>query len=205
LAVGVCLAGLVAAALLGGAVALGVALLVDDRPVVFISAGVAAGVATWIAIAAWLHAGVSLMALKIARGVRAEVADVFAGGPYVVRIVVAQAVIVVTVLLGLCLGIIPGVIFRLMFSQSTMLIVDRNVGPLESLGLSCRVTRGNKLALFGILLIAWVASAAVSSITAALATVLVAPLLRVMHAVIYLTLTSPTAPRQGPAPSAASV
>jgi len=189
LALVVWLTGLVGSALLGAAVALGVYLLVDNRPEVFISLAVAAGVAAWLAISAWLHAGVSLMVLKVARGVRAEVADVFAGGPYVVRILVAQVLILVSVLFGLCLCIFPGVIFWLMFSQSTMLIVDRNVGAVESLGLSCRVTRGNKLALLAIVLIAWLASTTVSSMTAALATVLVAPLLRVMYAVIYLILT----------------
>jgi uncharacterized membrane protein len=177
----------------GAAGGVGVAALVDHHADVVIPAAALAVVAC-LALTAWLHAGLTLVFLKIAHGAPAEIGDVFSGGPYFLRIIVAQVLIGLTVIFGLCLFLFPAVIFWLMFSQSTFLIVDRNAGVLESLRLSCRATWGNRLLLLAILLIAWVAGGAISSSTVLLATLVVAPFLRLMRAVIYLSLTGQSPP-----------
>ena len=54
---------------------------------------------------------------------------------------------------GLLIIFVPVIILGIMFSQAVLLVVDRGMGILEALRQSIRVTRGNRLALFGLGLI----------------------------------------------------
>jgi len=51
--------------------------------------------------------------------------------------------------IGLVLLIMPGVIFGLMFMFSTFLVIDRELGPIEALKESNRITHGHKWRLLG--------------------------------------------------------
>ena len=58
---------------------------------------------------------------------------------------------------GLAIGIpllfVLGVIFSLMFMFSGFLVIDRELGPIEAMKESYRITRGHKWKLFGLLLL----------------------------------------------------
>lgn len=105
------------------------------------------------AIGVWLAVAQTLIFLKIARGQPADLGEVAQVGPYFVRALLAGLIIACAVGIGTMLCIVPGVILALMLSQTYFLIVDRDVGVLDSLRLSMEITNGNKLTLFGIYLI----------------------------------------------------
>jgi uncharacterized membrane protein/phage FluMu protein Com len=123
----------------------------------------------------WLNVGQALFFLKKARGEAVDISAIFSGGPYFLRVLLASILVgligmgialvcvvpplvvgimispaatavlavaggLVAVVLGICVG--------LMLSQFYYLILDRNVGVIESLKLSKKLMEGNKLALF---------------------------------------------------------
>ena len=49
--------------------------------------------------------------------------------------------------------IVPGVIFALMFMFATMIVIDRGLGPIESMKESRRITTGYKWKLLGLALV----------------------------------------------------
>ncbi len=58
----------------------------------------------------------------------------------------------VAVLVGLVLLIIPGIIVALTVIFATYLVIDKNMGPIESLKESARLTKGHKWGLFMLML-----------------------------------------------------
>jgi uncharacterized membrane protein len=78
----------------------------------------------------------------------------------------------------------------LVLSQSNYLILDRNVGIIDSLKMSKDLMEGNKLALFLIGLVSGVLGALLMLMTCGLGMLVVAPYLTMMQAVIYLTITN---------------
>jgi len=156
----------------------------------------------------WLQIGQGLFFLKIARGERADLADLFTGGPYFGRILGAGILFLLMYFVGLVLFVIPGIIVALMFSQFYLLILDRNVGVIESLELSKDVTEGNKLTLFLINLVA-VVLMFVAMIPCGLGLIVAVPFFALLMPVTYLMMTGqPTAaerlatpPRPKPAAS----
>jgi uncharacterized membrane protein len=64
-----------------------------------------------------------------------------------------------SILLGLAIGIgfilliVPGVIFALMFLFTTFIVIDRELGPIEAMKESHRITRGHKWPLLGFVIV----------------------------------------------------
>jgi uncharacterized membrane protein len=143
--------------------------------------------------ALWLNIGLTLLFLNIARGRQASLGDIFQGGPFFLTALVATILVVLINLVGFLLLIIPGIIFALMLSQYLYLIVDRNVGILESLELSRQITHGNKLTIF----VLWLLSSALiflGLLMCCVGVVFTGPLVSLMFAVAYLAMTGqPTA------------
>jgi uncharacterized membrane protein len=54
---------------------------------------------------------------------------------------------------GLILLIVPGIIFALMFMFAPFIVIERELGPIDSMKESNRITRGHKWPLFGLLLL----------------------------------------------------
>jgi uncharacterized membrane protein len=54
---------------------------------------------------------------------------------------------------GLVLLIVPGIIFGLMFMFATFIVIERELGPIDALSESHRLTRGHKWQLFGFVLL----------------------------------------------------
>ena len=101
-------------------------------------------------------------------------------------------IIVTAVALGL-LAAIPAVIVALMYSQFYYLIVDRDVGILESFSLSKQVTTGNKATLFWIwVLVGLINIAGLLACGAGL--LFTVPFTSLVNVVVYLAMTGqPTA------------
>jgi phage FluMu protein Com len=176
--------------------------------------------ASWM-IGIWLGIGQSVYFLKTARGQVADISDVFAGGPYFWRIL--RAVILLVLMIGGVLFVCtlplqwvggmniqdasPGLVVlgaivafavyvyvMLMLSQFYYLILDRNVGVMDSFHLSQRLMRGNKLRLFLIWLVAILVGGLLALLTCGLGILAVMPFFSLMSPVIYLVITGqPTA------------
>lgn len=127
--------------------------------------------------AIWLDVGERLFFLKTARGQPAHVGDIFTGGPYFLSVLAALLLLVLmawgivfvcvmpavlvgqaiseeaAVALGVFGGVVPSVFVALVFSQFYYLIIDRNLWSIPAMGLSVKITRGNRLTLLGIFLL----------------------------------------------------
>jgi uncharacterized membrane protein len=57
------------------------------------------------------------------------------------------------VAIGFVLLIVPGIIFGLMFMFATFIVIERELGPIDALSESHRITRGHKWPLFGFVLL----------------------------------------------------
>ncbi|MEE8451449.1 MAG: hypothetical protein V3R99_06015 [Thermoguttaceae bacterium] len=145
-------------------------------------------------ITLWITLGQALYFLKIARGQPANLSDLFAGGPYYVRALFAGILGGILIGFGYALLIIPGIILALMFSQYKLLIVDRNVGIIDSLSISKDLMVGNKLTLFLILLVAGVVGSMIVLLTCFTGLLVVGPFMMLLFPVTYLAITGqPTA------------
>ena len=165
----------------------------------------------------WIEIGLALFFLKKARGQHVEIVEVFAGWPYFGKVLLATLLIVaivfgivlvcvaplalvgvaiskdMAVVLGVAGGLVAAVLIcyvSLMLSQFRYLILDRNMGVIESLKTSKDLMEGNKLTLFLIGLVAGVAAVLLSILTCGIGYLIVLPYLAMMNAVIYLTITS---------------
>jgi len=56
------------------------------------------------------------------------------------------------IIVGLILLIVPGVIIALMFMFSAFIVIDRELGPIDAMAGSNRITRGHKWSLLGLVL-----------------------------------------------------
>jgi phage FluMu protein Com/uncharacterized membrane protein len=97
---------------------------------------------------AWITIGQIRCFLRVARGQPVEYGEIFTGGPWLLRIIGASILYGLMVLGGVLLLIVPGIILALMFGQYYYLIVDRDMGVMDSLSMAKQITDGNKWTLF---------------------------------------------------------
>jgi hypothetical protein len=171
----------------------------------------------------WIGIGQALFFIKTVRGQEASFGDVFAGGPYFLRVLGATilfgcgvvAIVALGALPGLAVGfsvggdegivigviiaalivVVPSAIYSLTFSQFYYLIVDHNAGAIESFRLSREVTRGNRLMILAIGLIAGIAGMFVVLFTCGLGMLAVMPYMALLYPVMYLGMIGqPVAP-----------
>ncbi len=160
----------------------------------------------------WIGTGQAIVFLGIARGRDVSLGELFNGGPFLLRAIGASILFILAVFGGTILLIIPGIIFYFMFSQFLYLIVDRNVGVIDSLKLSSQITSGNKLTLFAIGLVLF-GLGILAILPCFLGLIVLVPFSMLLHAVMYLSMSGqPTAeqapqsfvPVDGPAASTAA-
>jgi uncharacterized membrane protein len=140
------------------------------------------------AVSSFFTAGIAKFSLKVAKGEPYAFGDVFGGGAYFLSVLAAQFITGLAVGLGLVLLIVPGVILGIGLSMSVPLVVDRNLGPIEALGESWKLTEGNRVSIFIFGLIGlglWIAGACACGV----GILFVAPLLCVAWFYVYLRLT----------------
>ena len=132
----------------------------------------------------WLSIGQNIALLKLARGRRTEFAEVFRGGPYLVRVILASILMFLVFFFAVMVCIIPaivafavvrnqpfggghvlGIIFGLLgltvliglaarLYMFTFVIIDHNCGVIDSLSMSFEITRGHTFELIALGLVA---------------------------------------------------
>jgi hypothetical protein len=162
----------------------------------------------------WLQLGLSILMIRISRGQPAQMNDLFSGGPYLMRgiglalivLLINAGVIlfckipffltlepVVDVITDLASNVITYIISLFLF-LCIYLIVDRDMGVIESIENSARFMHGNKLTLFLVHLVVGTASVVLTVVTCGIGLLFVMPFWMVLCAVVYLLATGqPTA------------
>lgn len=133
--------------------------------------------------------GLIKVTLKFCDNEKAEFADLFSCSSLFLRYLAGSILYAIIVLIGLCLLVVPGVIWAIQFQFFTYLIVDKGMGPVEALEKSSAITKGAKwdLFLFGILLELVV----VAGILALLVGILAAlPVVMLANAFVYRKLAA---------------
>jgi uncharacterized membrane protein len=132
--------------------------------------------------------GLTLFAIKVAGGGSYEFSDIFKGGPFFLSILFANILMAFSVMFGLLLLIVPGVVLGLGFSLTIPLIVDREMSTLDAMKESWRLTTGQKLPLFlwGLLAIGLLL---LGLLACCVGVIVVGPLLQVAFAFIYLRIS----------------
>jgi len=141
-----------------------------------------------IAVSSFINAGITNFCLKVAKGQAYSFGDVFSGGPFFLSVLVAQFIMSIAVGLGFVLLIVPGVILALGLCMTAPLIVDRNLGPIDALTASWKLTEGNRMNIFVFWLIA-VGLSIAGACACLIGMLLVAPVLGIAFMYIYLRLT----------------
>ncbi len=107
----------------------------------------AVGLLSWV-VQTYLSLGFIRLFLRATRGEGPQIADLFSAGRYLVPGILASLLVALGVSLGLLLLIVPGVILSLGWMFTQLLIVDKDLGPLEAIKESWRITQGEKGGLF---------------------------------------------------------
>jgi len=99
-------------------------------------------------VQSFFQAGWSLFFLKVARGTNPEIANLFGGGPYYLRMLGNSILFIIMMYIGFLLCIIPGIIVALMFWPFQYVIVDDSSPPQSALSRAKDLTEGNWGAVF---------------------------------------------------------
>ncbi len=92
--------------------------------------------------------GTISIALKLYDTDSATAHDFFAPLPLFLNFLLASILYTIIVGVGFILLIIPGIIFSIMFSFFSYLIIDKKLGPIEALKKSAAITKGFRMQLF---------------------------------------------------------
>jgi len=190
---------------------IGLGAVVQNGPIVFACTLLSQVVGNVVQV--WLNIGMILFLLGVVRGEEPRFGLIFAGGPFLLSIILCIILLGLLTLgpAGLAAGLlylggvppwvnltafliillVPGIIpFTFMFLQAPVLIIDRNMGVIDALSTSRQVMAGNKLTLFLIHLVALLVAIFVGLLTCliglAVYSYIYAPIL---YIVIYLSVT----------------
>lgn len=106
-----------------------------------------------ISLASWIlelivAMGVIKIALEIHDNKRKRFIDLFYGAHLLLKYIASSFLYGLIVLAGFLLLIVPGLIWAVKFQYFSYFIVDKQLGPIEALKASAKITNGVKLNLF---------------------------------------------------------
>lgn len=92
--------------------------------------------------------GMTLVLLRVYDQVATDYGDLIEPIHLFWKYLVMTILVLVVVLVGLLLFIIPGIIAGIALSMAPYLVIDRNLGPVEAMKESLRITNGHKWNIF---------------------------------------------------------
>ena len=92
--------------------------------------------------------GMIKILLKFCDNQPGRFSDLFSCAHLFFKMVGASIVYALIVLVGFILLIVPGIIWSIQFGYYIYLIVDKDLGPIQALKMSSKITRGSKRHLF---------------------------------------------------------
>jgi phage FluMu protein Com len=144
----------------------------------------------------FLGIGQVIISLKIARGLPANVGDLFSGGSRFLPVLGGSLLAGIALFFGLMLCIVPGIFLLIWFWPFYYLIVDEKASVTESFGLASTVTEGNRLTTVVIWLVS-VGIMIIGFLALCIGVVFAAPLVSLLWATSYLMMSGqlPTQPQ----------
>lgn len=164
----------------------------------------------------FLLLGISRVMLKVVRGERAEIVDVFSGGAYLVRAFLGMILINLLWLVIVLIGLVPGGVLLAVAGPGPIPIiafvvggivafaaiiwitlnviffmfclVDRNVGIIEAFRLARQTTSGNMAQLM-VLVFVWIGLVLVGVLACCVGVIFTMPLVMLTQAVAYLAMS----------------
>ncbi len=167
----------------------------------------------------WLGIGQAIFFLKVSRGQEAPLSDIFAGGPYFLRVLGATVMLASVFLafllpggvvafvgwltnadellavgavvtgIGALVGFVVYVIVILMLFQFYYLIVDRNMGIMEAFATSREIMAGNKATVFGLFVVTGILGMLFMICTCFIGILAYIPYMGILYAILYLLAT----------------
>ncbi len=137
----------------------------------------------------WLGIGLQMFLLGVVRGEEARYGLLFAGGRYLLSIILCAMLTMVIIMFGLVLLIIPAFIFMMMLIQAQLLIIDRGMGVLDAMSTSREVMVGNKATVFALWLVTGIAGLLFTVLTCGLGYFGFIPYMAILNVMIYLGVT----------------
>lgn len=92
-----------------------------------------------------VEAGLIKVALDIIKRGGSRFIELFSGVHYVISYILASILYSLIILAGLLLLIVPGIIWAVKFQFFGYFVVDKEMGPVEALKNSSRITNGSKI------------------------------------------------------------
>lgn len=141
----------------------------------------------------FLTVGWMKMLLKLARGQRADFADLFSGGDLFLPALGTAALFGLATGIGYVLCIIPGIIVLLLWWPCIVLVVDRKASVMESFTLAREVTANN----IGTTIVVWLAALGINLVGLAaccIGVVASGPLVATMSITAYLMMSGQLPP-----------
>ncbi len=138
-------------------------------------------------VAAWITLGYVKVLLSVARGQRADISELFSGGPYG-SMLGAMILTFLATLAGTILLIVPGIIVAIGLQFYAYRIVDRGEGAVDSMGSSWQITTGHKWMLFVYALLCF-AVMLLGLLACCVGAIVAAPIIAIGNAYIYLCIT----------------
>jgi phage FluMu protein Com len=144
-----------------------------------------------LVFAFYLQAGYLVTQVKVAREQPAEFGDLFSGGRFTLRLVLASILFGLMGIIGLMACIIPGLILCLMFWPFSYVLVAENRPAIDCLSRAKELTDGNWGSMFIILIFAvacWIAGA----LACGVGLIFAVPFTQILFAVAYDRMTCQT-------------
>lgn len=141
-----------------------------------------------IVVGIYLQLGAVRVFTRLVRGMDTEFAMVFGEGGLLLPALGAFILVGLAVGLGLILLIVPGIIIGLGLQFYLYAMVDKNLGPIEAMKESWRLTDGYKLQVFFVNLVIALIGIAVTCATCGIGYILIVPILALTQAVMYHSL-----------------
>ncbi|MGJ8696427.1 MAG: DUF4339 domain-containing protein [Verrucomicrobiaceae bacterium] len=104
-------------------------------------------------VSIFLSLGATHIGLRILRGEKPEIGELFSQGPKFLQGALATILYFLMVVGGLILLIVPGIYLALRFGFYREAIVEKNLDAISALKYSSQLTRDNRLSLFGLWLL----------------------------------------------------
>lgn len=140
-----------------------------------------------IVVQTYVTLGSARVALKIARGQAASVADMVVPAGMFGKGLVAGVISYVATVVGMLFCLVPGIVVAMGFFFSQFVIADRELGPVDALRESWRLTDGEKLPLLGFAL-ACGALVIAGLLACCVGTFVAAPVIALASAYVYEAL-----------------
>ena len=148
-----------------------------------------------MAINLYFALGTARIFTLLARGLPANLTLLFGEWIRVPSALLATLIMSIGIMVGIVLFIVPGIILALGLQLTFYAMVDQDLGPVEALRESWRLTDGHKLALFIVGIVMAIFAFVVTCITCGFGYLAVLPLLSLSQAVIYHSLFHLKGPR----------